>query len=186
MTFENTALLLIDMQKGLQEISYYGSERNNPDAEANATEVLSFFRKKDLPVFHVKHDSTNPESPLFPDKTSNEFIDELRPANSETWYSKNVNSAFIGTPLESELKKRGIKNLVIAGLTTEHCVSTSTRMAANLGFNVTLLSDATAAFDKPSTDGKRMNAELIHTVSIATLKDEFAEIMTSKELLQKA
>lgn len=58
------ALLLIDIQQGLQETKYYGTERNNPDAEKNCGRILKSFREKGLPVFHVKHNSTNPKSPL--------------------------------------------------------------------------------------------------------------------------
>ncbi|MEZ4809612.1 MAG: cysteine hydrolase family protein [Allomuricauda sp.] len=179
------ALLLIDIQQGLQETDFYGTERNNPQAEANCQKILDAFREKKLPLFHVQHCSTNPESPLHPSKKGNAFHPLVQPKDGEPIIQKNVNSAFIGTDLEARLKAQNILAVVIVGLTTEHCVSTSTRMAANLGFSVTLISDATAAFDKIGVDGKTYGAELIHNAALANLKDEFAQIKTTEAFLEE-
>ncbi len=178
-----TGLLLIDLQKGLGANGYYGSERNNPDAETNAHKLLTFFRSEQLPIYHVKHDSTTNGSPLFPGEVGNELVEGLEPIAGEPLWSKNVNSAFIGTGLQDRLHADGITHLVIVGLTTEHCVSTSTRMAANLGFQVTLISDATASFDKEAPDGMRYSADLVHDISLATLRGEFAQIQTTEDYL---
>ncbi|WP_437396344.1 cysteine hydrolase family protein [Flagellimonas lutimaris] len=178
-----TALLLIDIQRGLQEMEYYGTERNNPEAEENCGRLLSYFRKKQLPIFHVKHNSTNLSSPLHPSKMGNDFHPEVQPIINEPIFEKTVNSAFIGTDLEARLKAQGISDLVIAGLTIEHCISTSVRMASNLGFNVVLVSDATAAFDKIGYDGNTYSADVIFHAELANLKDEFAQIMNTQTLL---
>ncbi|WP_420401156.1 cysteine hydrolase family protein [Flagellimonas sp.] len=180
-----TALLLIDIQQGLQELDFYGGERNNPEAEANCGKILAAFRAKGLPIFHVQHCSINPESPLHPDKPGNNFHPLVQPRQGEPIFQKTVNSAFIGTDLESQLKAQNISDLVIVGLTTEHCVSTSTRMAANLGFNTTLISDATAAFNKIGIDGEKYSADLAHKIALANLKDEFASIQDTQSLLQE-
>ncbi|WP_222982076.1 cysteine hydrolase family protein [Flagellimonas meishanensis] len=177
------ALLLIDIQQGLQEVGFYGTERNNPQAESNSHTILEAFRSKGWPIFHIQHCSTNPDSPLHPSKKGNAFYPAVQPKEGEPVIQKNVNSAFIGTDLEQRLKTQNISEVVILGLTTEHCVSTSTRMAANLGFQVTLISDATAAFDKIGIDGKRIPAEVIHNTALANLKDEFATIKTTEALL---
>ncbi|AWX44213.1 Maleamate amidohydrolase [Flagellimonas maritima] len=180
-----TALLLIDVQLGLQETDYYGEERSNLNAEKNCSKLLDEFRKGNLPLFHVQHCSTNPESPLHPTKKGNAFHPLVAPKDDEPIIQKNVNSAFIGTVLESQLKAKGITHLVIAGLTTEHCVSTSTRMASNLGFKTTLISDATASFNKIGIDGEPISAKTVHQIALANLKDEFATIKDTATLLQE-
>jgi len=180
-----TALLLIDIQQGLQELDFYGGERNNPEAEANCGKILRAFRAKGLPIFHVQHCSINPESPLHPSKAGNNFHPLVQPLRDEPIFKKSVNSAFIGTDLESQLKAQNISDLVVVGLTTEHCVSTSTRMASNLGFRTTVISDATAAFNKIGIDGEKYNADLTHKMALANLKDEFASIQNTRTLLQE-
>ncbi len=179
-----TALVLIDIQLGLQEMAFYGTERNNPMAEENCRKILLAFREKQWPVFHVKHDSTNPASPLHPTKKGNTIHPLVQPINGEPIFAKNVNSAFIGTNLEAQLRAMGISELVMVGLTVEHCISTSVRMAANMGFAVVLVSDATAAFDKVGVNGKVYGADLIYHTELANLKDEFAQIMDTDTFLK--
>ena len=177
-----TALLLIDIQLGLDQLDYYGGERNNPQAEANASLLLNYCRENGVAVYHVQHSSKNPESPLHPSKPGFTIKPEVHPIAGEPHYIKHENSAFVGTSLEKDLKESGATQLVICGLTTEHCVSTSTRMAANLGFGVTLIVDGTAAFAKQ--DGEiTFPAQLVHEVEIACLRDEFATIMTAQQWL---
>ena len=180
----NTALILIDIQKGFDDIAYWGGARNNPDAEQNASKILNAWRSKGLPVFHIKHNSTNPKSKLAPNHPGNEIQDIVKPLPTEPVISKNVNSAFIGTDLKEQLDKQHIKSLVFVGLTTDHCVSTSVRMAGNLGFDVQLISDATATFDKISPSGERLTADALHKANLTSLHNEFAIVLTTQELLK--
>ena len=177
-----TALLLIDIQLGLDRLDYYGGERNNPQAETNAGRLLNFCRKNGIAVYHVQHSSKNPDSPLHPSKPGFAIKQEVRPLAGEPHYIKNENSAFVGTSLEQDLKENGITQLVICGLTTEHCVSTSTRMAANLGFDVILIEDGTAAFAKQDKEIS-YPAQLVHDIELACLKDEFAALLSARQWL---
>src|SRR5215813_1857316 len=161
---KNAALVLIDVQKGFDD-PYWGA-RNNPHAETKIAELLSAWRKTRRPVFHVQHLSTLERSPLHPSKPGSAFKEEVKPTTGEPVFQKNVNSAFIGTQLEESLRKQNIRTLVITGLTTPHCVSTSARMAGNLGFEVYLVGDAIAAFDVTGPDGTRYPAEQVHRVSL--------------------
>ncbi len=179
---DNTALLLIDVQKGLNE-SYFAGERNNPQAVANIGKLLQHWREKGRPVIHVKHCSTEPESPLREGQAGNDFLDEGKPIDGEPVFKKSVNSAFIGTELEPYLHSAGINALVIVGLTTEHCVSTTTRMAGNLGFNAKLVSDATAANPHMGMDGNTIDAETIHQVNLASLNGEFCTVLNCDDVL---
>src|SRR5256714_2851067 len=158
-------------------------KRNNPNAEKRIADVRAAWRATGKPVIHVQHDSVEPQSELRPDRPGNAVKEEGKPINGEPVFRKNVNSAFIGTDLESYLRERGIQNLVMVGLTTEHCVSTSARMAANLGFNVTIVADATAAFEKNGYDGKHYTADEVHNVELTGLNREFATIRESKDIV---
>lgn len=173
------ALLLIDAQKGFHE-PFWGV-RNNPNAELKMKQALDFFRKESLPVIHIQHLSKEPCSPLRPNQEGVEFLESLTPKEGERIFQKTVNSAFIGTRLESHLREFGLISLVILGFTTDHCVSTTTRMAANLGFEVTILADATATFER-NIHGKKIPAELVHEVSLASLQGEFAQILNTEDL----
>ena len=178
------ALLLIDIQKGLDDIDYYGGHRNNLQAESNARKVLDFWRNHKLPIFHIKHNSTNPNSPLVKGQTGNYFKDIVKPLANETIIEKEVNSAFMGTDLKQQLDELEINELVIAGLTTDHCISSSARMAGNLGYKTYVVSDATATFDKVGANGIKYEAELIHEVALASLHNEFATVIESNDLLK--
>ncbi|HTH56582.1 MAG TPA: cysteine hydrolase family protein [Cyclobacteriaceae bacterium] len=178
------ALLLVDLQKGFDDIEYWGGQRNNLCAESNAGRILTLSRECGLPIFHIQHCSTIPTSPLHPSNTGNAFKDFATPIKKETVIKKNVNSAFIGTTLKTRLGKLGLKRLIIVGLTTDHCISTTTRMAGNLGYDTFLVEDATATFNKKGTNGQNFSAELIHETAIASLKDEFATIINTDTLLK--
>lgn len=184
MTFKSKpALILIDIQKGFENIAYWGGHRNNPDAEVNAAELLKFWRQNKLPIFFIKHCSTNPKSPLAEGNPGNEIHDIVKPFPGETVIKKNVNSAFIGTDLKELLDTASIRSLVIAGLTTDHCVSTTVRMAGNYGYETFLVADAVATFDKTGPDGQKYSAELIHETALASLHNEFATVLNMNELL---
>ncbi|MBC8122744.1 MAG: cysteine hydrolase [Gemmatimonadaceae bacterium] len=178
----STALLLIDVQKGFDE-PVWGA-RNNPQAERRIGELLSVWRKASWPVIHVQHLSVSPDSPLRPAQPGCAFKPEAHPREGEPIFQKSVNSAFIGTILETYLREQGIAKLVLVGLTTDHCVSTTTRMAANLGFEVTVVEDAVATFDRVWR-GKHFPAQLIHEASLASLEGEFATVVVAAELLGK-
>ncbi len=180
-----TALLLIDVQQGFKDLAHWGGARNNQLAEHNCKTLLDTYRSKGLPVYHIQHCSTNPNSPLHEDNPGNSLHELVTPQGREPVIKKSVNSAFIGTQLDQKLASEGINHVVIAGLTTDHCVSTSVRMAANLGFKTTLIEDATATFDKIGLDGTKYPAQLMHDTVIASLKDEFANIETTQSWLEK-
>lgn len=180
---QKIALVLIDVQKGFQ--SEYWGRRYSPDAELHIAQILKTFRDLRRPIFHVQHLSLEPQSPLRAGQAGVDFMDFAVPNLGEYIIKKNVNSAFIGTRLEERLRSEGIQSIVIVGISVDHCVSTSTRMAANLGFKVTLVSDATIAFDRVGADGKVFSAELVHAVSLASLHGEFAQVVKTAQLLQQ-
>ncbi|VEH21971.1 Isochorismatase family protein yecD [Chryseobacterium nakagawai] len=139
------ALILIDIQKGFLDESYWGGNRNNKEAEKISGNILQRWRELNLPVFHIRHSSTHPQSKLHESDPGFAFNDHVLPQNDECIITKNVNSAFIGTDLKEKLDFQRINTVVILGITTNHCVSTTTRMAGNFGYETYVISDATAA-----------------------------------------
>ena len=176
-----------------------GGGSGGDDAEQNATVLIC----------HVHHHSIYPDSMLHPEKTvevdgvPRRAVDAqpcAAPEAGETVWTKDVNSAFLGTGLEAFLRARHVRQLVLCGLTTDHCVSTSTRMAANLRIvdrvaprdateptaavvvtsegDIVLVGDACATYAKGGFD-----AETVHQVNLASLDGEFAHVAATAEVV---
>jgi nicotinamidase-related amidase len=181
---KNAVLITIDVQKGM-DVYRDQYHRNNPDLERNIARLQQAWRESGRPLIHVQHLSKLPNSPLRPGQPGVEIKDEVRPLAGEPVVQKSVNSAFIGTTLEADLRRRGITTLVMVGLQTNMCVSTTARMAGNLGFNTYVISDATATFDNTGPDGKNYGSELLHDVALADLHGEFATVVDTTTMLRQ-
>lgn len=178
---KQTALLLIDVQQGFDDPKW--GQRNNPAAEQYMAALLQHWRERERTVIHVRHQSQEAGSPLRVGQPGYEFKNLTRPLIGEAIFTKKVNSAFIGTELEAYLYVKNINQLVIAGLTTDHCVSTSVRMAGNLGFDVILAADACATFDRADVNGVLIPAEEIHRIHLASLHNEFCTVRNTSEII---
>lgn len=180
---KGAALILVDAQQAFVEMERAGRRRNNPQAVANMARLLGAFREQGLAVFHIRHASTEPDSLLRPERGGYQAIGEVRERSGEPVLVKHVNSAFIGTDLEKRLREGGHETLVVAGITTNHCVETTTRMAGNLGFEARLVSDACYTFDRVGHNGETESAEAIHNMTLSNLDGEFATIETTETVL---
>ncbi|KAK7745248.1 hypothetical protein SLS62_009800 [Diatrype stigma] len=171
---------------------------SSPDAASASSEIA---------ICHVHHHSIYPTSLLHPStrlevsdggSASMRAVDPepfAAPQAGEAVFVKDVNSGFIGTGLEAFLRSQGVRQLVIVGLTTDHCVSTTTRMASNLRVvavrrenddgdvydegDVVLVGDACATYAKGGFD-----AETVHKVSLASLDGEFAQVESTRKVLE--
>lgn len=179
---KNPALLLVDIQKAFLEKDYPGLIRNNENAEFICGKILKKWRSLDLPIIHIRHSSTNPESKLHKSRPGFEFNDYVTPLETEMVLTKEVNSAFIGTNLENILIKSHIDTLVIVGMTTNHCISTTVRMSGNLGFDTYLISDSTACYNTKGLNGEIIACNTIYNSALASLQEEFATVIDYKEL----
>ena len=180
-----SALVLIDVQQAFVEREQAGERRNNRQALANIGRLLAAFREQRMAIFHIRHASTEPGSRLRPDRSGYRPNAEVHEAEGEPVLIKHVNSAFIGTDLEERLREAGHETLVIAGITTNHCVETTTRMAGNLGFDASLVADACYTFDRIGFDGTAESAEAIHRMTLSNLAGEFATIETIDTVLAR-
>lgn len=177
------ALLIVDVQKAFRLMDAEGAVPSNLNAPENIRCILESYRRVGKQVIHIRHFSRNPKSAFRPDKPGYQVMSEAQELPSEPVIVKRENSAFIGTDLEAFLRERGITSLTIVGATINHCVETTARMAGNLGFHVTLVSDATWTYGLTEPDGTVFPAELVHAVSIANLRGEFADITVTQDLL---
>ena len=179
---KTTALLFIDAQKAWDD-PYWGA-RNNPQAEANMAALATAFRSQGLKVVHVRHDSRDPKSPLFPGEPGHAFKEETAPLAGEAQFNKSAHCAFVGTGLEAYLRDRGIDRLVVAGFTTNHCVSTTARLSCDLGFKTVVVRDACATFALEDMDGNRIPAQNLHDIGLTELHGEFAMVLPTEAILQ--
>lgn len=181
---DKPTLVIIDVQNAWDDPVW--GPRNNPAAEGNVARLLAAWRAAGAPLIHVRHRSTDPEWHLFREGDPGfEFKPEAMPLADEPVLTKGVNSAFIGTDLEERLHAAGARTVVIAGLTTDHCSSTTARMSGNLGFETWVVGDACATFDRAGPDGEIYPADLIHRTSLASLHDEFADVVSTNEAIAR-
>jgi len=182
----DTALLLIDVQKGVHAFDHWGGptgRMNNPACQENLVTLLGAFRSAGRTVAFTRHDSQEPDSPLKLSLETGEQLDGLEIAPGEIAVQKDVNSAFIGTPLEIELRRAGIRRLVLAGYFTNFCVETSVRMAGNMGFDVYLAHDACATCNRIDLNGVDHDPELVHDLSVAAMHGEFCTALRTDRLI---
>jgi nicotinamidase-related amidase len=156
---------------------------NNPALEANGRRLLAAWRDAGLPLIHVRHDSVTPGSVFAPGQPGNALRPGFEPQGEEPLVTKSVNAAFIGTDLDLRLRRLGVEQVVLFGLVTDMCVSTTARVAANLGYRVVVVGDACASFALPDADGRLIPAAEIHRVHLATLRAEFARVVDTADVL---
>ena len=171
-----TALLLIDVQVGVDVLTHWGGptgRRNNPDAEDKMSQLLAAWRQAKLQVAFTRHDSREAASPLKFSLPTGAQKPGFEPVAGEIVVEKDVNSGFIGTDLEIQLRRANIARLAIVGFFTNFCVETTTRMAGNLGFDTYLVEDCCSASNRIGPDGIDRDAELVHAMTVANLHGEF-------------
>ncbi len=177
------ALVIIDLQKAI-DAPYWGP-LNNPDCAKKVAVLLERWRATGRPIYHVKHDSTEPQSAYRPGQPGNDFKDEVRPRAGETVIAKRVNSAFIGTDLAAILKREGHGPLIVTGVLTHNSVEATVRMGGNLGFEIYVVSDGCSAADKRTLDGRVFPAEDVHALSLANMHGEYATIVDTAWALSR-
>ena len=179
---DRLALVVVDVQRGLDDAAYWG-ERDNPRCEANIAALLDAWRSRERPVVFVRHDSTEPGSPLRPGQPGNDFK-EVVAGVPDLLITKSVNSAFHGAPdLDGWLGEQGLEGLVICGISTNQCCETTARVGGNLGHTVLFALDATHASDRTAPDGTRVTADELTRVTATNLHGEFATVVRTDQLV---
>lgn len=176
------ALIVIDVQRGFNDAAHWGP-RNNPPAEANILKLLAAWRETGRPIVLVRHDSSEDGSPLAPGQPGNELQPGIDGPH-DLLVVKHVNSAFHGAPdLDGWLRGAAIDEVIVCGITTNHCCETTARVGANLGYRVRFALDATYTFDRRGPDGTLMTADELARATATSLHGEFADIVSTADLL---
>lgn len=178
---DHAILLPIDMQQAFDDPKW--PRRWNGDVDANGLALLARWREQGRPIIHVRHDSVVGGSTLHPASPGNRFRPGFGPAGDEALVSKSVNSAFIGTDLDLRLRRLGARHVIVFGISTDMCVSTTIRTGANMGWDMILVDDASDCFDLPDGNGGTIPAEAIQAAHIATLGFEFCRVLKTRDLL---
>ncbi len=176
----DAALVMIDCQntyrEGVMQLS--GVEA----ALLEARRVLDRARELGRPVIHIQHDA-GPGTPYDVNAAIGRIADIVAPQAGETVITKHYPNSFVQTSLDEELKKLGVKQLVLAGFMTHMCVNSTARGAFNLGYAPTVVAAATATHDLPLPDGSSVPAATVQAASIATMRDLFAAIAPNADAI---
>ncbi|MEJ7707575.1 MAG: isochorismatase family protein [Nocardioidaceae bacterium] len=124
---DDTALVVVDVQQGFDDVGYWGP-RNNPGCEGNIAALLAAWRARGRPVVFVRHDSTDSASPLRPGQPGND-LKPLVTGEPNLLVTKEVNSCFHGQPdLDAWLRAQDLSGFIVTGITTNHCCETTARV----------------------------------------------------------
>ena len=179
------ALMLIDVQKGIDDAEHWGGNRNNPSAEKNIESLLHVWRTKKYPVIIVQHASTSAQSPFHPAKPGHALKEFVTPREGERLIVKSATNAFIGTFLHQHLAQQKITELVVTGFVTNNSVEATVRNAGDFGFKTTVVADACACFDKKGLSAETFSSSLVHEMSLANMSGEYAEISSTQQIINK-
>ncbi|KAB0469971.1 cysteine hydrolase family protein [Ralstonia insidiosa] len=177
---KTTALIVIDFQK-----EYSTGKMPIPDgakAAENAKKLIAFADKNKMPVFQVQHVTPAGSAVFAVDGDTVKFMPGMEPRTSDILVKKDTVSVFASSDIDKQLKARGIKTVVIAGLMTHACVAGAARDAAPLGYNVVVASDASATRDITRANGDKINKDDLHRAALAEVEDTFGYVMKTAEI----
>ncbi len=177
-------LVLVDIQKDY----FKGGKHELFEAEKAAREaekVLTYFRRKNLPVFYVQHINNKKNATFFtPHSSGVEIFEGIAPQENETIITKYYPDSFFETDLKEQLEKQGVTELVVCGMMTHMCIDTTVRAAVSHGYTVTLIEDACTTRDL-EWEGEVLSAQYVHKVFMASLNGIFAKVIKTSEWLKE-
>jgi nicotinamidase-related amidase len=171
----DTALLVVDIQDSFKIDPARWGSRSSLDFEEKVTELIATFREASLPVLFFLH--TDPDPGFGTSDPEFRLMDFLGRRDSEPLLVKNTRNAFTSTDLQQRLDALGVRRVVISGISTEQCCETTTRVAADLGYDVDFVTEATLTFPIGT-----LTTEQILERTEAVLRKRFARIVTVAEV----
>jgi nicotinamidase-related amidase len=174
------ALVIIDMQMDMQHRMEAGRDHVNPEAPERIADLVAAFRRKGLPVLHIRHADENPASPFHPEAPGYRAMPCAESLENEPVFVKRTSSGFASTDLADYLSENGIDDLIVTGAVAGFCVNSTVRAGSDLGFTMTVVRDAVLGFDMPSA---HLSARSIFDVTMAHLESDFAKVVDAASLL---
>lgn len=174
------ALIIVDMQMDMQYRMDRGRDHVNAEAPARVASLAAAFRRQGRAVIHVRHRDDNPASPFHGDAPGYPPMPCAQAQDGESVFLKHTSSGFAGTGLEDYLRQKDITNVVVVGAVAEFCVHSTVRAGADLGFGMTVVSDAVIGFDMPADN---LSARMVFDVTMALLKSDFAMVVETAQVL---
>ncbi len=176
----DACLVLIDLQ-----YEYLAGPIALPDARgaiANTAKLLARARDAGTPIFHIAHKGRS--GGLF-DRSAERgaIVAELAPRPGEPVIEKGLPNSFAGTDLAARLAATERKDIILAGLMTHMCVSSTARAGLDLGYRITVDANSCATRDLPDGRGGSIAAAIVHDVALAELSDRFAIIARGDDAL---
>jgi nicotinamidase-related amidase len=177
---ERSALLVVDVQDSFAALPRC-ERRSNPAFEANVALLVEAYRAADLPVFFFLHSDADPGF----ERTSPHYrvMAFVAPRAHEPVLHKTTRNCFTSTDLEPRLRTAGVTRLVVTGIQTEQCCETTARVAADLGYDVDFVTDATRTFPIPGFGGAELGTDAIVERTEYALRGRFARIATTAEIV---
>ena len=192
------ALIVIDVQESFRQRPIWAAV-NHPDIAERTARLVDAARAAGDLVVWVLHTEPGSDTPFDPAGGHVRLMAGLQPEPGEPVVTKTSINAFTSTNLQQTLTRKGIRELAICGIQTEQCCETTTRIAADLGYRVDFVVDATATFPIPHRDapaGRDLAEVLADPRTLSTdaiverteyaLAGRFARIRTLAELLPVA
>jgi nicotinamidase-related amidase len=176
-----SALLVIDVQQ-----SFFAGDRwplrGNLNFEKNVAALVELYRTANLPIFFIMH--TDPDPGFRTNDPQFKLMDFLKPRANEPLMIKNTRNAFTSTTLQADLVHRWVRKVVITGIQTEQCCETTARVAADLGYAVDFITEATQTFPIPNHDkpGEELGTDAIRERTEYALRKRFARIATVNDI----
>ncbi|AKV86860.1 isochorismatase family protein [Microbacterium sp. CFBP9023] len=148
-----TALLVIDAQESFRQRPDEWAATANPGVIDNISQLVAYARRSGDAVVWVTHSEPGSGGVFDPANGFVRVVSDLDPQSDEIAVTKTTVNAFTSTDLEDQLRRRGVGRVVVCGIRTEQCCETTARMAADLGFTVEFVTDATTTSAIEATDG---------------------------------
>jgi nicotinamidase-related amidase len=145
------ALVVIDVQESFRRRPTW-QVVSNPDIAADVQRLVDAARAAGDLVVWVLHGEPGTGGVFDPAQGHVRLMDGLVPLDGEPILTKTSRNAFTTTNLAQLLTERGIRHLIVCGIQTEQCCETTARVANDLGYEVTFVTDATATFPIPHRD----------------------------------